>query len=301
MRDVIVRQVFIALVLALGATLAYAQGVLRVATVNYPLAYFAERIGSAAVTVRFPAPREVDPAFWNPDAASVLAYQMADLILLNGAGYARWVGRASLPRRKLVDTSRAFRERLLKIEDAATHAHGPSGAHAHTGTAFVTWLDPMQAIEQARAIKDAFTRARPALAKQFDENFEQLGAELKTLDAALGAAFKPLASQPLVASHPVYQYLARRYALDLRSVQWEPDSEPSASQWRDFGKLLETHRARFMLWEAAPQTATEKRLAAMGVRSIVFAPAPSVPVTGDFMRVMQDNVAALRAAAQSAR
>lgn len=301
MTFVILRQTFVALFLALSATLACAQGALTVYAVNYPLAYFAGRIGADAVAVRFPAPRDVDPAFWNPDAAAVGAFQNADLILLNGAGYARWVGRVSLPRRKLVDTSRALRDRLLKIEDTTTHAHGPSGAHAHTGIAFVTWLDPVQAIEQARTIKDAFARARPAQAKRFEENFDRLATELESLDSALRAAFEPLAGQPLVASHPVYQYLARRYALELKSVTWEPDTPPGAAEWRAFGKLLATHRARFMLWEAAPRVATEKRLAAMGVRSIVFDPAPNAPATGDFMRVMRNNVAALRTAAQSAR
>ena len=32
-------------------------------TVNYPLAYFAERIGGDLVAVHFPAPEDVDPAF----------------------------------------------------------------------------------------------------------------------------------------------------------------------------------------------------------------------------------------------
>ena len=75
---------------------------LSVYVVNYPLQYFAERIGGKHVNVSFPAPQGVDPAYWSPDAEVVVAYQEADVILLNGAGYARWVGRASLPYAKLV-------------------------------------------------------------------------------------------------------------------------------------------------------------------------------------------------------
>ena len=77
---------------------------LSVYTVNYPLAYFAERIGGDLVEVSFPAPADADPANWSPDAGTVAAYQAADLILLNGAGYARWTARASLPLSTLVDT-----------------------------------------------------------------------------------------------------------------------------------------------------------------------------------------------------
>jgi zinc transport system substrate-binding protein len=65
--------------------------------VNYPLQYFVQRIGGELVDVSFPAPRGVDPAEWMPDIDTVAEYQQADVILLNGAGYARWLRRMSLP------------------------------------------------------------------------------------------------------------------------------------------------------------------------------------------------------------
>ena len=48
-------------------------GPLSVFAVNYPLAWFAERIGGEHVRVHFPAPPDVDPAFWTPDAETVAA------------------------------------------------------------------------------------------------------------------------------------------------------------------------------------------------------------------------------------
>ena len=63
-------------------------------TVNYPLAYFAERILAGTGAVSFPAPSDVDPAYWSPSPDVIAAYQEADLILLNGAGYAGWVASA---------------------------------------------------------------------------------------------------------------------------------------------------------------------------------------------------------------
>ncbi len=47
---------------------------LNVYVVNYPLKYFAERIGGEHVKVEFPAPTDVDPAYWNPDLAAISAY-----------------------------------------------------------------------------------------------------------------------------------------------------------------------------------------------------------------------------------
>ena len=44
---------------------------LTIYTVNYPLTYFAERIGGDEVEVVFPAPHGEDPAFWSPEAETI--------------------------------------------------------------------------------------------------------------------------------------------------------------------------------------------------------------------------------------
>jgi zinc transport system substrate-binding protein len=176
---------------------------LSVFVVNYPLRYMAGRIGGAHVRVSFPAPADVVPATWIPDGDIVAAYQSADMILLNGAGYARWIGLASLPRARVVDTSAAFGDRLIALERSVTHVHGPAGDHAHDGTAFTTWLDPTLAIEQARAIAQALSRARPQQAESFSRNLAQLEAELRALDARLAAVADHIGEAPLLFSHPV--------------------------------------------------------------------------------------------------
>ena len=122
---------------------------LVVYAVNYPLAYFAERIGAEHVEVHFPAPAGVDPAFWVPNAETVAGYQGADLILLNGADYAKWVTKATLPMSAMVNTTAAATDRYIEIEALTTHSHGPEGEHAHGGTAFTTWLDMRLALCQA--------------------------------------------------------------------------------------------------------------------------------------------------------
>jgi zinc transport system substrate-binding protein len=268
---------------------------LLVYVVNYPLEYFAQRIGGDLVEVVFPAPGDVDPAYWAPEPHAVAAYQGADLILCNGAGYAKWMRHASLPRRTRVDTSAAFRDRTIALEDAVAHTHGPAGAHAHEGLAFTTWLDPALAIEHARAIADAFAAARPDGEVAFRERFAALEADLQALDAELSAAAGDVGDQPLLFSHPVYQYLIRRYRLNARSVHWEPDEPPSASMWRALETLLQDHPARWMIWEGTPDEETTRRLRALGIRSAVFDPAGNVPASGDFLTVMNRNAAALRA------
>jgi len=266
---------------------------LSVYVVNYPLAYFAERIGGAAVEVVFPAPAGEDPAYWSPDVEIVARYQQADLILLNGAGYAKWVEKVSLPMSKMIDTSAAFTDRLLPLDEAVTHAHGPGGEHEHTGYAFTTWLDPELAIEQARSVAGALAAARPSGATAFQEALAALEADLRTLDARLSAATAETATEPLLFSHPVYQYLIARFDLSARSVHWEPDEAPGASAWLDLGKTLVEHRAAWMIWEAEPLSKIAGRLQELGLESVVFDPCGNVPDSGDFLTVMNANAAAL--------
>lgn len=272
----------------------YAPKPLAVYTVNYPLQYFAQRIGGDLVEVVFPAPADVDPAYWSPDPETVAAYQRADLILLNGAGYAKWAATASLPLAKLVDTSAAFTDRYVPLTEGVTHTHGPEGEHAHKGFAFTTWLDPILAIEQAQAIEDALVSALPEQEDILVENFERLQADLLVLDAELRIAFDVLADEPLIFSHPVYQYLAARYGLDGISLHWEPDEAPSDEMWRELEELLTDHPAKWVLWEDTPLAETSRRLTELGLGSIVIDPCGNTPAEGDFGSVMLQNVDRLK-------
>lgn len=293
---------FVACVLAAGAFIAHAphaaaEDVLTVYTVNYPLAYFAERIGGDHVDVVFPAPPDVDPAYWMPDADVIADYQSADLILLNGAGYADWVGKVALSQFRLVDTSAGFSDVFIEMDDTTTHSHGPTGEHSHVGTlAFTTWLDFRLAALQAESVEEALAKKRPELADEFGKNFEALRDDLLAFDGAISEITGSIEELPLVMSHPVYQYFTRRYGLSAVSVHWEPDAVPDAPQWLEFQELLASHPAEWMIWEGEPVEASVEKLAEAGVGSIVFDPCGSAPEEGDFLTMMRTNVENLRAA-----
>lgn len=265
----------------------------QVLVANYPLQYFAQRIGGDAVEVRFPAPKDEDPAFWQPDDAAIAAYQNASLIVMNGATYSKWADKVTLPESKVVDTSAAFANTLIPVTDVVTHSHGPGGEHSHSGIAFTTWIDFKQASLQAQAVHDALVKLVPAAKEAMDKNAEALMDELDTLDNRMMALSRRLVDQPLVASHPVYHYLARRYGMNLRSLLWEPQTVPDDQAMAELNALLATHRARWMIWEGEPAQESVQKLQMVGLRSVVFDPCGNVPDSGDFMSVMEANVKAL--------
>jgi len=266
----------------------------QVYTVNYPLAYFAERLGGEIVTVTFPAPPDVDPAFWSPDAETVSTYQAADLILLNGAGYEAWVDRVSLPASRLVVTTRDVADRFVESGDAVTHTHGPEGEHDHGQVAFTTWLDPTLAIAQATEVARVLSRMDGQLEVRVQANLQALREDLEALDRMLAEAVGDEAGKPILASHPVYQYLAARYGLNLRSVHFEPHETPDRAGWAELRSILDEHPAEWMLWEAEPNPETTATLRELGIESVVFASTANRPSQGDYLAVMRRNVESLR-------
>ncbi len=276
-------------------TVVFAQAAdkLFVYTVNYPLAYFAERIGSDQVKVVSPAPADLDPAYWMPDQATITAYQQADLILLNGANYAKWISKVSLPRSKMIDTSRSFKDRYIYASEVTTHSHGAAGAHAHESLAFTTWLDLSLAKLQAESIYKALAQKRPTADMEFKRNFQALADDLDKLHMHIKEIVAKDPGRALLGSHPVYDYLSTGYGMNLKSVHWEPDEAPMISQWNGLNHILEEHQATYMLWEGEPLQESVSKLKSKGIDSVIFSPSANRPDEGDFLIVMQKNIADL--------
>ena len=273
------------------ATSAVAEEKLIVYAVNYPVAYFAERIAGDAAEIVLPVPQGQEPAFWDPSIAEIGRFQQADMILLNGANYALWTRTTSLPRSRTVDTSRGFADRYIAA-DAVTHSHGPEGAHAHGDTASVTWLDFTQAILQAEAIADALRRRRPDEADGFAARLAALRSDLKALDDEARAIAADAGDTLFVASHPLYQYFARAYGLRMKSFGWEADAGLTEAQWAEFDAQRAGAPGAVMIWETEPPADFAAALARRGVAGTVFTIADNRG-EADFLETMHANLRAL--------
>ena len=289
-RAVTLQAILLSVILLSLPLSSYGEDKLTVYTVNYPLAYFAERIGENLVNVVFPAPPGIDPAFWVPDEEMLRKYQQADLILLNGAGYAKWTKRASLSMARSVDTSRAFRDNLLDTESRVTHSHGADGDHSHGGKAFTTWLDFSQAAQQAEAIYKSLIRKLPGHKDILLQNFNVLQAELMLLDKQMLALSAKRPELPLFASHPIYQYMARRYKMNIKMLMWEPDTDPGNAEWNRLKELNKSHAAKWMIWEGEALPQSHENLQALGIQGVVFSPCFAAPFQGTFLSIMQQNI-----------
>ena len=101
-----------------------------VVTTFYPMQYFSERIAGDLLNIECPLPKGADPIFWRPDAAALQKFQAADLIIVNGAEFEKWIGTVSLPESRIVDTAKSFAQDFIRYESSTTHKL-PTKLHFH--------------------------------------------------------------------------------------------------------------------------------------------------------------------------
>ncbi len=260
-----------------------------IAVSNYPLYFFTQRIAGAGFDVLYPVPKDVDPAFFKPSAEIVSIYQSAEIIFINGAGYESWMDNVSLSQRKVVNTSVKAIEKYIR-EKSHSHSHGPDGEHVHAETAFTTWLDQSIALAQAREIYETLMKIYPESKQDFDNNYDKLESEINELDNQLDNIFNPYKGTTLYASHPVYQYLAKRYGISIKSEHWEPGQKVESDIVKTFLESFSINDTKIMLWEGEPHPETRKLLENAGVKVVLFIPCGNKPPQGDYLSVMKANI-----------
>ncbi|MEL6451295.1 MAG: zinc ABC transporter substrate-binding protein [Pseudomonadota bacterium] len=286
------RTVLAVIALLLTASVAAAQDKPRVVVVNYALQYMAERLLGDSADVVFPVPAGVDPSFWRPSIADISAVQSADLILLNGAGFATWTAKVSLPRSKIVNTARGLEDRFIATA-TITHSHGDGGTHSHDGTASYLWLDPTLAIAQAEAIAGAVSARGLGDAATVYANLDALRDNLRALDETTKATLGGLTDTVFIATHPRYQYLARAYGLTVYALEWDAGAMPTADQLADLQAKIDETGASVLIWEAAPAKEARAQVANLGLVDLVFPPLAVPTKEAPFLDAFRAGITAL--------
>jgi len=280
---------------ALLATTAVAEDRPQVVVVNKALEYFAERLLDDSMDVVFPVPEGVDPSFWRPSISDISMVQSADLILLNGAGFATWIDRVSLPRSRVVNTSAAIEDQFI-VTESITHSHGDGGEHSHEGLASYVWLDPVLAIAQADAIASAVIARDLGAAQDVEARLDTLRAELTELDAMAREVLSSVQDVTIVATHPRYQYFARRYGLSVISLEWEAGAMPGDDAISELAQIVDENDARILIWEAEPPVAAIEAAQSLGLQSVVFNPWASQGAAGSFLDAYKAAVSGIAGA-----
>lgn len=231
-------------------TPAAAPPAMRIVALSQPVGWLSARLAGDLARVEVLVPAGEDPPHWQPDADALAALAGATLVVAQGAGYEPWIGAASLPRDRLVDTTTGLD---LISREAVTHQHGHGHAHTHTATDPHTWLDPLTFLAQGQTIHRRLLAVAPHARATLDERLGALRADLLAAHARMETSTRGLAGVPLAANHPSYDYLARRYGFRVHTIDIDPAATPTADAQRAVGAWVEQAGPRpVLLWESAP-------------------------------------------------
>lgn len=264
-----------------------------VVVVNYPLEFIVDSLVGPEFEILNPVPPEADPEVWLPDDALVETIQQADLIIINGADFADWVKKLSLPRSKVLRTSLSLKDALITVPDFEVHSHGTGGAHSHAGTVAFFWLDPGLMYRQAEAVAQRLSQLDPAEEKNIQTNLQQLKTALQPLNQKLDEIKSDYSGLHWFSRRPVYQYLARRCGWEMYHLHWKPGVAPTESEWDQLQALQKEHKISGVLWEQTPSPKLGEKLKQQNLDSFVLNPLTTKPAKGDYLSVMQEQLTQL--------
>ncbi|QDT43782.1 High-affinity zinc uptake system binding-protein ZnuA precursor [Gimesia alba] len=264
-----------------------------VVVVNYPLQFIVESLVGPEFEVLNPVPPDANPETWLPNDTMIQTIQKADLIVTNGANFADWVKKLSLPRSKVLRTSLSLKDALITVPDFEVHSHGTGGAHSHAGTVAFFWLDPALMERQAEAIAQRLIDIDPQQKESIAANLEKLKESLKSLSQKLDQLEAEYPGLHWFSERPVYQYLARRCGWTMHHLHWKQGTNLSKSDWDKLNTMQQEHKIPFLVWEHQPEKERVKDLTEHGVTSVVLDPLTVKPAQGDYVSEMQRQLAQL--------
>ncbi|MBI4312480.1 MAG: zinc ABC transporter substrate-binding protein [Chloroflexi bacterium] len=215
-------------------------GRLAVVTTNYPLQYFAQRIGGDAAEVVNLTPPGVEAHDFEPTPADIRAIGQADMVLYNGGEFDPWIDRALSSKDKTQIVVKA-----LKASEGKTSYSAANPGDPHI------WLDPLLAVEEVKLARDGMIRASPARkADAFKANADALISELTALDQRFQQSLATCRQRAFVTSHEAFGHFAARYGLQQVALSGvSPDAEPSPADMARIAQQLRALGTKYILTE----------------------------------------------------
>ncbi|MGC8862487.1 MAG: metal ABC transporter substrate-binding protein [Armatimonadota bacterium] len=254
-----------------------------------PMACFAKQVGGSLVEVKLMVPPGASPHTYQPEPDQMRTLSRASVLVLNGVGIEFWaekaVDAANNPRLVVAETARG----LPIIASTRDKLHPGGNPHV--------WLDPLYAVHQVEAIRDAFARADPANSRAYEHNARRFMRALRRLDADIRAEVKTWRSKSFISFHPAWAYFARRYGLvEADVIEKTPGKEPSPSEIRHLVDTARRIRAKAVFADMQFSTrAAEVVAEEIGAKVILLDPLGRPP-DYDYIETMRLNLARMAAA-----
>ncbi len=182
----------------------------------------------------------------------------ADVVVLSGAGLEDFLSDALTAAKTTIDASQG----ISLLENHEHEEDGHHDGHTHEVDPHI-WLDPENAKIMAENIARGLSGRYPDFADRFDENLNELLAQLDALEAYGTRTLSELSTRSMITFHDGFSYFARAFNLNiLAAVEEESGSEASAQELKALITLTEENHLPAVFTEKNGADAAAKVISA---------------------------------------
>jgi len=262
----------------------------------YPLYFIAERVAG-----RYNDVIDLTPPGVEPHEYELTVRQVAEIDLARVGFYEHGV--APSIDQAMANDSPAHVLDVASVVDLAGPVTGSGVESTSDDKDPHFWQDPTLMAEATRAFADTMAGADPAHASYYRNQGARLVHDLNRLDAAYSRTLASCRIRTVVVSHDAFEYLARRYHVDVVPIAGlEPDAEPSLQRLHDLSNLIRDRGVTTVFFETLASPDLARSLAGdVGIESAVLDPIEGLTSTdphATYLTLMRQNLAALAKAGE---
>lgn len=258
---------------------------LRVVASFYPLYELVQKIGGDKVSVQNMVPAGSEPHDYDPTPKDIVNLNEANLVVIDGGGLEPWAER----------TVPDLQKSGVKILVVSDKLNGMVSGDPHF------WLDPIKYLDAAKIVKENLVQIDPKDAKYFTDNLAAFSDKLTALDQNFQTDLKNCQSRQVVTSHEAFDYLGRRYKLEMIPITgFSPESEPSAQKIAQVVELVKSKGIKYIFSETllspkiAQTLATEANVQNMVLNPLEGLTQGEISAGADYISVMKVNLENLK-------
>lgn len=123
----------------------------------------------------------------------------------------------------------------------AASDHGHERDEHHHGDEAHPWLDPLAALNFAKALAEHLIQQLPQSSEQINANYERFAAEITKLDMRLAQQLESSRTKGFLVFHRAYDALVEHYGLNqVDALMIDPSRKPGARQMQRLREQLES-------------------------------------------------------------
>jgi zinc transport system substrate-binding protein len=273
-------------VLALGACSgSFSSGKTSVVASFYPLAWAARGVGGSRVDVE-----DLTPPGVEAHDTMLTAGQRADLEIANVVLTLGHFGFQP-------DIEKAAESAQGKVVDVTAGLSMLPSSEDNLGFDPHVWLDPVLMKQIVGEVQSGLIAADPQGRSQYDAGAKGTEAQLTQIDNAYRAALGDCRYTTFVTTHEAFGYLAQQYGLHQLGVEGlTPESEPSAVRIQAAVDAIKAGTAApAVFYEATDEgkRVGDSVASDAGVEALPLGTLETAPSTGDYVSIMNQNLASL--------